>query len=208
MIGMAMYYLFKMLKKIQPIAIKNSKVDKKSKIEAGSQFVNSSMDKYSFCGYNCTIMNTSIGAFCSIAGNVVVGLASHPTEWVSTSPAFYYGRDSIKKNLASKAYEPSPKHTTIGNDVWIGENVYVKGGVTIGDGAVVGFGSVVTKDIPPYEIWAGVPARFIRKRFIDSIANSLSESKWWEAPEDELKQLGEFIDDPNKFINCLQERNK
>lgn len=137
------------------------------------------MGRFSFCGRNCHINNTKIGSFCSIAGNVKIGLGSHPVSWVSTSCAFYKGRDSISKRLANLEYSSKPKQTIIEHDVWIGENAIIKDGVHIGVGAIIGSGAVVTKDIGPYEIYAGVPARFIRKRFSDQMINDLLNSKWW-----------------------------
>ena len=198
-----MYYLSKIIKKLYPAAIKNSTVDKSAKVEGGTQFISSSLGRYSFCGYNCTIVNTTIGDFCSLASEVKIGLAKHPLEWVSTSPAFYYGRDSIKKDLANKACDLSVERTIIGDDVWIGENVFIKSGVTVGTGAVVGMGSIVTKDIPPYEIWAGNPAHLIRKRFDDDTIQLLLESKWWKLTRKELKQLSNSIDNPQKFIELV-----
>lgn len=91
-------FLAKFLKKIRLRSITNSFIDSTSKVEAGSTIVNSSFDKYSFCGYDCQIINTTIGSFCSIANNVIIGGAMHPIHWVSTSPVFYKGRDSVKKN--------------------------------------------------------------------------------------------------------------
>lgn len=82
-------------------AIRNSYIDATSKVESGSQFVNSRMNKYSFCGYDCQIVNCRIGMFCSIADNVKIGGARHPIEWVSTSPVFYSGRDSVKKKFST-----------------------------------------------------------------------------------------------------------
>lgn len=194
-----MYYLVRFLKKLRLPAVKNSKVDYRSKIEGDSQFINSSMGKYSFCGYSCTILNTSIGSFCSIASNVKIGLAKHPIEWGSTSPAFYFGRDSISKRLAKVKYDPNVKKTIIGNDVWIGENVCIKQGVRIGNGSIIGMGSIVTKNIGDYEIWAGNPAKFIRKRFNDDLIDLLTDSNWWNLPDESLKKISNSISNPKEF---------
>ena len=91
----------KALKKLRFSAIRNSRIDKTSKVESGSNLVNVSMQKHSFCGYNCEIFNAEIGSFCSIANNVVIGGAMHPITWVSTSPVFYDGRDSVKKKYST-----------------------------------------------------------------------------------------------------------
>lgn len=204
-----MYYLPKLLKKIHIPAIKDSRISKKAKIEAGSTFINSSIEKYSFCGYDCIVINTDIGAFCSLAGNIKIGLAKHPIEWTSTSCAFYYGRDSIKKVLAQKKYNPSSRRVMIGNDVWIGENAVIMGGVKVGNGAIIGASAVVTHDIGNYEIWAGNPARYIRKRFPEEIIDMLNKSKWWEFSDVELKKISDKIDNPFEFAqNALMMKSR
>ena len=77
---------------------------------------------------------------------------------------------------------------TIGNDVWIGENAVILGGISIGDGAVIGAGAIVTKDVPPYTIVGGVPAKKIRSRFPDDIVKMLLKIQWWNLEEDILKE--------------------
>ena len=199
---MIIYYISRILKKLKPVSKKNTVIHKTSRVEGGTQIINSSMDKYSFCGYDCIIENTTIGAFCSIAGNVKIGMASHPFNWVSTSSAFYYGRDSIKKNLARNNYGLNI-NTIIGNDVWIAENVLIKAGVKISDGAVIALGSVLTHDVGAYEIWGGNPAQFIKKRFDEKTINKLITSKWWDESDERLYELSENIDNPQAFIKSL-----
>ena len=193
------YIWNRLLKKARGVAIANSVVHSTSKIEAGSQFINSCMGKYSFCGYDCKILNCEIGSFCSIADGVIVGGAMHPIEWVSTSPVFYYGRDSVKKKF-SEHKRDIEKKTVIGNDVWIGDRATIKAGVTIGDGAVIGMGSIVTKNVGSYEIWAGNPARLIRERFDDEVIDELLKIRWWELEEDVIQELAEFVKNPSVFI--------
>src|SRR6185312_1217704 len=95
-----LYILSKVLKKIRGSSIINSKIDKTSKVESGSHIVNTTFDRYSFCGYDCEIVNCDIGSFCSIANNVKIGGGMHPMQWVSMSPVFYEGRDSIKAKFS------------------------------------------------------------------------------------------------------------
>ena len=200
---MTLAYIWnRVLKKLRGAAVSNSSIHHTSKVEAGSQVVNSRMDKYSYCGYDCKINNCEIGAFCSIADRVIIGGAQHPLEWVSTSPVFYSGRDSVKTKF-QEFNRPDDQHTHIGNDVWVGDSVIIKAGISIGDGAIVGMGSVVTKSIGPYEIWAGNPARFIRNRFSKEIADELLASKWWDAPERLLSIASAEIRDPESFIKEL-----
>lgn len=200
---MNIFYIWnRVLKKLQGRAINNSVIHDTSTIGAGSRIENVKMDRYSFCGYDCKIINCSIGAFCSIADNVIIGGARHPIEWVSTSPVFYSGRDSIKKKFAKFDREKDLR-TVIENDVWIGDRATIKAGVHVANGAVIGMGSVVTKNIGPYEIWGGNPAKLIRKRFDEDIVNHLNESKWWESSDIELKRLSEYIKEPEEFIKQL-----
>lgn len=194
------YYWNKILKKLRLSAVKNSTVHKSSKIESGSDFINSTMDRYSFCGYDCKLINVRIGAFCSIADNVVIGGAAHPVSWASTSPVFYAGRDSVKKKF-SEFERDADKITTVGNDVWIGDGAIIKAGVTVGDGAVIGMGCVVTKDVPPYAVVAGVPAKVIKYRFDDETIQRLLDSRWWELPDEKLEACAKSIRSPKDFLN-------
>ena len=202
------YAIARLLKKLKPIAQKGSTIHKTAKVCGGSQIVDTTMNRYSYCGYDCTIENARIGSFTSIGSFVKIGLAGHPLNWVSTSPAFCYGRGSVKKNFAKNAYDSAPQQTIIGNDVWIAENVLVKAGVTIGDGAVVGMGSVVTHNVGSYEIWAGNPAKMIRKRFDDSTIKELTGLQWWMMPDEELKKYSIAMPDPAKFIKLVHGREE
>lgn len=197
------YYWSKILKKIRGSALKNSFVHKTSKIESGTSFIYSSMDKHSFCGYNCDINHTRIGKFCSIANNVVIGGGMHPMNWVSTSPVFYEGRDSVKAKFSIHQRD-SIRTTVIGHDVWIGQNVIIKQGVSIGTGSVIGMGSIVTKDVEPYTIVAGNPAKLIKKRFDDNIIKNLLQSKWWDINEKALNSLSKYIKEPKLFLKNIK----
>lgn len=197
-----MFYWAKFFKKIKTKAIKNSSIHPTSKVESGSEIVNSTMDKYSFCGYDCEIINCDIGSFCSIANRVVIGGGMHPMEWVSTSPVFYEGKDSVKEKFYEHKRRP-PERTKIGNDVWIGEYSILKQGITVGHGAVIGMGSVVTKDVEPFSIVAGCPAKEIRKRFDSETIDALLKSGWWDFSDEELFKYGKFFNDPQEFLKNL-----
>lgn len=205
---MTLAYLWnKFLKKMRGAAVANSSIHKTSKVEAGSQFINSSMDRYSFCGYDCKILNCNIGAFCSIADGVIIGGAQHPIEWASTSPVFYRGRDSVAKKF-SEFERPKSKRTIIGNDVWIGDRALIKGGVEIGDGEIIGMGSVVTKNVGAYEIWAGNPAKLIRKRFDDNTVQELLNSAWWNLDDATILKYSQYVREPNQFVSQLKKENR
>lgn len=197
------FYLWaKLFKKIRGSAVLNSKIDKTSKVEAGSHVINSSLGRHSFCGYNTEILNCDVGSFCSIANNVTIGGSQHPMEWVSTSPVFRAGRDSVKKKYSEHIFEDGER-TVIGHDVWIGEKALIKQGVTIGVGAVVGMGSVVTKDVEPYSIVGGCPAKVIRKRFDEETIKKLLEIKWWNWNDEQLTNYADLFKDPKLLLDKL-----
>lgn len=199
------YLWAKFIKKLPLSAIRDSAFEKPCKINSRSTVIGTTMGRYSYCGYDCTLINCQIGRYCSIADGVSAGLASHPADWVSTSPAFHLcaGR-SVPRDLAALPYDPAPPRTVIGNDVWIGKNVLLKPGITIGDGAIIGMGSVVTKNVPPYAIVAGAPARFIRGRFPLELAERLEASRWWEMDPAVLKEYTPLMNDPEKFLAALE----
>lgn len=120
-----------------------------------------------------------IGKFCSIAQGVTIFLGgNHRIDWVTTYPfndllEYFPEAENIKGHPASKG------SVIIGNDVWIGKGVTILSGVTVSDGAVLAANSVVTKDVGPYEVWAGNPSRLIKKRFSDEAIEVLLEKKWW-----------------------------
>ncbi|HGY5131899.1 MAG: CatB-related O-acetyltransferase [Citrobacter sp.] len=129
--------------------------------------------------------NVNIGRFCSIASNVKIMGGNHPMNRFTTHMLTYngefdkYAANEFGQNWVLKPFITKPKNTTIGNDVWIGNDVVLKGGISIGDGAVVAANSVVTKDVPPYAIVAGVPAKIIKYRFESDIIEQLLKIKWW-----------------------------
>jgi len=201
--SMIRYVLAKVIKKARPSAIKNSTIHHSSKIESGTSFVDSTMGRYSFCGYDCEIYRANIGAFTSIANGVVIGGARHPMEWVSMSPVFYAGRDSVRTKFAEHVLV-APDFVHIGNDVWIGRSAIILSGISVGDGAVVGAGSVVTKNVPPYAIVAGNPARLIRYRFSDEIIEKMMKIKWWDFPDEQLRQTGRYFNQPECFFKVME----
>ena len=176
-------------------------VDKTAAICAGVRFYRGRIGKYSYIGNNSFVSDTDIGSFTSISTNCYIGGTSHPTDWVSTSPVFHKWENIMKKNFARHEFEIF-KRTTIGNDVWIGNRVMIKAGVKISDGAVVGMGSIVTKDIGPYEIWAGNPARLIRKRFDDETIDALEKMKWWEWDDNKIEKYADKFTVPSELIEA------
>ena len=205
---MKLLYLYnKLVKKLQGTCIINSKIDKTSIIGTSCNISSSQMSKYSYCGSDCQIVNTAIGAFCSISDHVFIGGAEHPVDWVSTSPVFQNTRHSGPSKRFAKFNLPKTRKTIIGNDVWIGHGVTIKQGVIIGNGAVVGSNALVTKDIAPYAIVGGIPAKTIKYRFSQDVIDRLEEVQWWNLPDEEItKRIDLFhiknptVEDINRFF--------
>lgn len=193
----------KAIKKLHISSQRRCSIDKSSRLMSGGLYYDVEIDRYSYTGYGCNIVNCSIGAFCSIADGVNIGGASHPVSHVSTSPVFHSGKNILGKTFHSHQFDAS-KRTHIGNDVWIGYGAIIKAGVSIGSGAVIGAGSVVTKDIPSYEIWAGNPAKRIRPRFSEEIVVKLVESKWWEMSEEWISRHAPLFSDVENFIKKIE----
>ena len=154
------------------------------------QFKHSKIGFQSYIGDYSEIDNTVIGNFSCISHRVCVVQGQHPTsKYVSIHPSFYSKgfRNSYVDEDFFDNYKYLDKQNKvacyIGNDVWIGCNVLIMAGITIGDGSIIAAGSVVTKDVEPYTIVGGVPAKIIKKRFSDSEIKSLLELKWWDKDE-------------------------
>lgn len=202
------YIVTKIIELLRGPAIKQSNVSRKSWIGSGTQVVDCVIDEYSYMGNNVQCLNTKIGKFCSIANNCVIGGAEHPIKYVSTSPVFYGGfRKPLSYSIikcGELKWNSYNQRTCIGNDVWIGNNVIILAGVSIATGAIIGAGSVVTKDVPPYEIWGGNPAHFIRKRFDDNTVSRLIETQWWGFSTEKLTKISMYMDNPEKFLDIVE----
>lgn len=145
-----------------------------------SLVTNSTIGNYTYIAFGCRINNAKIGNYCSIGPNVKIGLGSHPLNRVSTNPIFHDKNNPL--SLQAEHYRKYKTHdlTTIGSDVWIGANVVILDGLIIGTGSVIGAGSIVTKDVKPYEVVAGVPARHIKPRFSKDVVQRISSIKWYD----------------------------
>ena len=134
-----------------------------------------------------------VGKFCSVASKVEVMLGgNHRTEWASTFPFGHMSRDTFT-NYNGKGHPATKGDVNIGNDVWIGDGATILSGITIGDGACIGTKSVITKDVPPYTIAAGNPAKHIKKRFSDDIITKLLEAKWWDLDDHIINHISPLI---------------
>jgi acetyltransferase-like isoleucine patch superfamily enzyme len=165
-----------------------------------------SIGRFSYVNVRSTLQEgTRVGRYCSIGRNVEIGAWEHPLSRLSTSPVSYNMAVHFPDFGDALPQVPfdRPLETVVGNDVWIGANVLVRRGVTIGDGAVIGAGSFVTRDVAPYQIVGGVPARLIRPRFAPEIVAELMHLKWWDLETEVLARVP--FDDMEAALIALRE---
>jgi len=163
-----------------------------------------SIGKYTYIAPRTHINRTKIGRYCSIGPEVLCGLGVHPTSLVSTHPSFFSTKGQSQIVFADSNYFDEVKETILGNDVWVGARVTILDGLTIGDGAIIGAGSIVTKDVPPYAIVVGNPAKIIKYRFENEIIEKLLEIKWWTWEVEKIEKNKELFLDVDSFVRKLK----
>jgi chloramphenicol O-acetyltransferase type B len=193
------YFYSKAIKVCRGTALRETEVHPTSKLHSGTSAVRTKVARHSYCGYDCMLNLCDIGPFCSIASRVTIGGAAHPTHYVSTSPVFLSHKGSLRTKFSNHNYLPQLR-TNIGADVWIGDGAYLKAGIKVGHGAVIGMGAVVTRDVPPYSIVAGNPARVIRSRFSEDTVRAMLELAWWDWTDERIFNHAMYVTDPTTFI--------
>jgi len=161
---------------------------------------NANLGRHSYIGSDSFVAFATIGRFCSIGNQVLIGTWGHPTHLVSSYPGFYSkNKHTINFRVDEDVEEVLPVH--IGSDVWIGHRAILMGGITVGHGAVIGAGAVITKDVEPYSVVAGVPARLLRKRFNQAIVDRLLDLRWWDHDDKTIGRYAHLFGDPEAFVN-------
>ncbi|MBN1312769.1 MAG: acetyltransferase [Anaerolineae bacterium] len=183
---------------IHPTArIRNSQLGSWVDIGPNSYLVETTFDDYSYAAGDVGIIYSEIGKFCSIASHTCINPGNHPMGRVTQHHCTYrriqYGFDT-KEDEDFFNWRRSDK-CVVGHDVWIGHGVTIVAGVTVATGAVVGAGAVVTKDVAPYRVVVGVPARPIRQRFSDDVIEKLLGIAWWNWDRTMLEaRFHDFLD--------------
>jgi acetyltransferase-like isoleucine patch superfamily enzyme len=173
-----------------------------------SRLVSSRLGNCSYVSSRVELYRCKVGAFTSIGPRVKTVHGNHPTQWVSSHPAFYSPRKQCGRSFSTE--ERVPEHrflpedpafqVGLGSDVWIGADTVILEGVRIGHGAIVAAGAVVTKDVAPYAICGGVPARTLRNRFDDSTVERLLRIAWWDWPLSALESRAPDFLDLQRFL--------
>ena len=184
---------------------KNIRLGKKVTLGRGSYVYAQRIGDYTFINKNCIIDKSveSIGSFCSIAYGAKLGLAGHPTNWVSSHPFCYDKKYGFVEKNKFEIMSTAPKGK-IGNDVWIGANAIVLAGVSVGDGAIIGANAFVNEDVKPYSIVVGTPAKHQKFRFDEKTVKRLQKLEWWKWYKNKLKRNIELFSRPEEFIESIQ----
>lgn len=164
-------------------------------VGAGSRIAYSSFGAYSYCDRICDIANAEVGKFSNIASFVRIGATDHPLDTASCHHFLYRSADYWDDAEADADWfaKRRARIARIGHDTWIGHNAMVKPDVTVGHGAIIAAGAIVTKDVAPYSIVAGTPAKVIRLRQPAEIAERLIALAWWDWSHERLRDtLADF----------------
>ena len=175
-----------------------------SRLKDYAELIECTLGEYSYLSQFSMAFKTNIGKFCSIAHGSYIGLWEHNT--YVTTHSFYLYETSGGFVKGYRNYDKDSLLTTIENDVWIGANAVILKGIKVSNGAIIGAGSVVTKDVPPYAIAVGNPAKVLKYRFSQDEIEFLLEKKWWDMPREALQEMVNervffSFDDLKKFLN-------
>ena len=190
--------------------ILHSRIESNSAINRRNYILRSKIGNYTYTGIGTMILSAIIGKFCSISWNVSIGGENHDYNKVTTHPLWrFHAMDTGCLNYSIN-YD-NQEECVIGNDVWIASNAIILRGLKVGDGAVIGAGAVVTKDVDPYSIVAGVPAKMIGMRFDEDTISMLQKIQWWNWPKEVIRQNVDLIycsDVNDEVISKLYEISK
>lgn len=189
----------------------NVRIDAASRLErynvlfSNTTLINSTLGDHSYVQAYALLYQADVGRYCSIASGAQIGLPPHDITWASSHPVFGL-RDTplVQIYRCDNGWAAIPR-TTLGHDVWVGHGALITAGVHVGHGAVIAAGAVVTRDVPPYAIVAGVPARLIRFRFEEDVRQRLLDAAWWDRGEEWISRHADTFVDPATLLAALDE---
>jgi len=194
---------------VMPTAwVKECTLGRYTEVADQANLTESVLGDYSYVMERCDIIYTDIGKFVNIASEVRINPGNHPMEWVSQHHFLYrlrrygFGHEDNHPFFNWRRLQ----RVTVGHDTWIGHKAIILPGVRLGNGAVVAAGAVVTKDVPPYTVVAGVPAKPVRQRFPEAIWRSLEKICWWDWDHETLGERLEHFYDIRRFIALYGDR--
>ena len=197
LLGMLKYFFYRNVS-FGALVTSDSVISRKARINRSVKVFRSMVGDYSYISRRTSLVCASVGKFCSVAGSCMIGAGTHTIKNISTSPIFTEHKNATGYSWIQKSTEnPYSGKIEIGNDVWIGARVMIVGDVKVGNGAVIAAGAVVTKDVPPYAVVGGIPAKVIKYRFEPQTIERLERMKWWDWPTEVLK----------KHISCFQNQS-
>lgn len=191
------YYSFRGVNIRYMSVTSGSTFERNTRLDEHVYFIDSTLGLHSYVAARSKIERAEIGKYCCIGPDVRCGLGGHPTKgFISSHPLFFAKRYGWVNEDKFDEY----KKTHIGNDVWIGAGVIIIDGVTIGNGAIIAAGSIVSKDLPPYGIYGGIPAKHIKDRFSKEAIDILQNIKWWDLEESEAKKFANKYNDIDELM--------
>jgi virginiamycin A acetyltransferase len=179
-------------------------------IDRNNYISNSKIDDYTYTGKNTYIIHSKIGKFNSISWNVSIGGANHDYNRMTQHSFLYNDWSKLKPEGHEFTYNRFKESLVVGNDVWIAAGVVITRGLTIGNGAVIGANTVVTKDVPPYAIVAGNPAKILKYRFDYAIIELMLKLKWWDWDIEKIKKNYHLLSNEPKISELrklLEQKN-
>lgn len=181
----------------------NVVIEENVRLYDNCELLNAFVGAFTHVASNAWLMSVEVGRYCSIGDGFHI-LSQQPIKMLTTSPIIYGNIFDELAQVGKKAEYPVIQITTIGNDVWIGSGVKIKTGLTIGDGAVIGAGSVITKNVAPYSVVGGIPAKVIKMRFSPKIIARLNKIAWWQYNLTELNLVWDDIEEALKQLEEMQ----
>lgn len=180
------------------VNLKNVFIETPARLKSAASISSSFLGAYTYTGNSNVFCDTVIGRYCSIGNNVSI-LSQHPSNWLTSHKLSY--EDDLQTGTARQYNFPNYSGLTfIGHDVWIGENVKIKSGVKIGTGSILAAGTIVTKNVEPFSIVGGIPAKHISKRYEQEIELCIRSSNWWNY---DIYDLDLTFDNPKVAIQEL-----